>query len=405
MLQDHTSNNQFFIVSLLTFSFAIALFAPKAVIENSIRSFVSNRNDVIQEGVVQDLRPYNGFVSHEIFFERENISKPLHTAFDYKSTVELRDSNLKPITKEFTGKIYPITPNRQSLFTGSYRLFLSQSIQHQKSSIHVQIPHLPANIKSITLIGKCGNPQYNQFLVLTRVIFQLFSIIEIIIILQKKNSKEHSHLIFFWLLLFAADPLMVIHYYHPMSIFPTIDGIAQAIFDAYFRFYLISILSSFRESVYSRLPTVFFFCIYLITKISHNLSSSLKGIDFLTAVTTQSLPILTFELGLEMTYITWLIVSVGSSYSKAKASFEKGVMKPIYCIISMTFVIYLLRIIINKIKSSFSEPVNIDFLNYIMFYTIAYLIGYNGSRNFTDLKISRLIHDVETPEPLTAVFE
>lgn len=396
-------NDNILIIAIFAASFTISLFAPSSYVIKSNETSVADRVDVIQECSFDDLQPSNSFLTYEIFFERSNISKPLHTAIVFTSTVELYDNEQNKDTKGFTGSIYPITPNRQSSVTGAFRLFIDQDIQYTKSSIRVKLLNLPENIKSITLIGKHGNEKYTIYQLFVRGVYTILSFIEAIRVLKRKSQKEFYHQLYFLFFLLSINPLMFIHYYYPIRIFIIIDNLGQALFDSFFRFYLISLLSDFRGSLTSQLPTAFFFAVYLLTKICHNMSCSLKGVDFLTAVSTRSLPFLSFELGLEMTYITWTIVAIASSFSKAKTSYEKSILKPIYTVILVVCTIYVFKRLSTSLLST--EPINTDFLNFVIYYAITYLIGFYGSRNFSKLKISKFLHDDEKPEPLSAVFE
>ena len=404
-MQEHVANYNVIVVTFLAASFIIALFAPSSFIIKSKQSIVSDRSNIIQEANFDDLKPSYGFLTYEIFFERSNISQPLHQTIEFSSSVDFFYSDQNKITKSFNGNIHPITPNRQSINTGSFRLFISQAIQYTKNNIRINIPQLPENVKSITLVSKHGNEKCLFIQLLIRAVFAILSIIEISNLIRRKSQKESYHLSYFWFFFLSVNPLMIIHYYFPKKIYVLLDNLAQALFGSFARFYFLTILSAFRESPTSQLPIAFFFIIYLITKICHYMSSSLKYVDFFTGASTQSMPFLSFELGLEMTYFTWAIVAVASSYSKANNSYQKSIIRPINMIIFIVCAIYPMKEFSNKLIADFSDPVNTDFLNFVLFYSVTYLIGFLGNRNFSKIKMNKLILGDEKPEPIEAVFE
>lgn len=404
---ERSFNENVLIVTVLAASLSAALFAPTRYIMKSNKVLPTNDHETIQDLGFYDLKPSDGILTYEIFFERENIDSPLHHTIEYSTTVELYDLTHNKHIKKFDGVIYPVIPNRKSVVTGPHRLFIDQSIHYTNNYIQIRIGKLSDDIKSITIVGKHGNAKYNAYKLYIRVAFSILSLIEIVKILLKKSQKETRYVLYFLFLLLAMNPLMIIHYFYPMRILVFLDNISQALFDSFSRFFFLSLLSSMRGSLNSQLSIVFFFIIYLLTKIFHYLSLPLADVGFFTAVSTQSMPILSFELGLEMTFLTWVIVAFASSYSKSKTTLEKSVVRQFYFICFALCSIYFIKIFANSLLTDSVELINSEFLNSILYYAVAYLIGVISISNLSKSKFAQLLYndDDVKEEPISVVFE
>lgn len=339
----------------------------------------TNVGSLISE--LDDLWPQNGFYMHELVFERAHEHVPLHAPMKYLANIQYSRISDKDDDEQLAGTIIPVTPTRKSAQTGTYRVYLNEQISHRQSSIQVIVINVSSNVKSISLITTVQNRAYNFFTVLHRTFFFLLISLNIRSFFKVRiNRFCFIHLVLFGLMLFALNPSVIIHFSHPSQYIICFNEIARALFESYFRIYLLLCLSNFRKNsdteAYnsSVLPCLIFFIIMFFAKVAHYTNSDLKFTTYRQTVLSKASPILAFELGIDMTYYTWFIVSFLSTLSKRRLNnSDLSYQSFIYSIIASVSIWLLGHFIASKFDYS-KAAINLDALDWIIYWIFAYLI-------------------------------
>ena len=181
-------------------------------------------------------------------------------------------------------------------------------------------------------------------------------------------------------MLFALNPSVILNYNHPSKFLLCFNEVARALFESYFRIYLLLCLSNFRKTAESEaynssaLPCLIFFIIMFFAKVAHYTHSDLKFTTYRQTVLSKASPILAFELGIDMTYFTWFIVSFLSTLSKRRLSnSDLSYREFVYSLIASVSVWSLGHFIASKVDYS-KAAINLAALDWVVYWIFAYLI-------------------------------
>ncbi|OHT16110.1 hypothetical protein TRFO_13430 [Tritrichomonas foetus] len=363
-VQFHTSPIPILVILFFMGSLTMLYVPDSKEIQYSTRA-VERPNDTIYLSTrLTQISPLTNYFYGEVIFERVNDTIPLHRPFQYEGTILtfLNEQNYRHFSVR--GEIHPVTPTRKSLSTAPHRIFLERYIRYDDAKIDIKIIDVPKDaVKSILLKVISGNPQYNHFLLLMKILFFFLNVNNLYEYLKYARNELNPLIIALITIHFLANnPLVYFHNYRqPLKVYYLLDDFAQALQSAFLRIYLLIIFTNIRDanSQLSKLPTTFFFFALFFSFLSHNFNTDSWKKDYTDPVTSFSTPILAFELGIEMSYITWLIVTVSASFSKVKRQSQQKTFKLFAsALFSISFFLIFTKIMNNYVLPSrykFSE--------------------------------------------------
>lgn len=353
------------------------------------------------------LNIFNQYLYSDFTIKLSDTSKKqlAHSQFDvylkaYKSNQLIKN-------KTYSNSIYPIFPTRKSVSSAPQRFYFDNDIYFDSIVFKINFHNLSDNIELISIQTVNGRKSSFIFNFLIRSFFAIFQTIFLLTTHQKLKSESYRHkeqkltFALTTLCLLSDIPLWMFYQY-----FRFFETLFTSAFHSFLKIYPISILAILREpymvkQTNSQITQIFFFFFLFLSEIMHQNNSDISLLRITTPVSSQAGAIISFELGINLIYITWLIVSIISTSTKIKgADFFRNMY---FCyMIGVSLITYIISNCLWKIrdisKSSVSEFVGFFISNvFVLIATYAHW-PYNTKKEVFYTEVKEGSADLLDPE-------
>ncbi|OHT11961.1 hypothetical protein TRFO_18333 [Tritrichomonas foetus] len=306
----------FFFVLLLTLFLGFYT-KPSRELHRSTRNIINDQNSISLS--YQPLTNEHHFLYSFLTIERLNFSQKIQSNIELDINYTTFHQNSLRRTKNMAQKLVPVFPTRRSLLAAPVPLFFENDINYDKLKFDIQLTNISSNIKQITIDTINGSRNNFRFNLIIQSFFTLIQIFFFIFLYFKLKKESFWHTEQKYTLILSISCIL---FDCPLNLFaPFFFNLFEALFTSLLKMYVISILAILRDpyviKTTNSLLSQFYLLIFLfLSKFIHNNATDISSISFITPVDTPATVFMAFELGINLFYITWLIVATATSFVK-----------------------------------------------------------------------------------------
>lgn len=324
---EHTdlANSLFTYFYIIVLSLLIGIFVRSSK-EQHISDFFIIDEEASFSFSLSPLNIFNQFIYSDFQIKRINNAKKQLTNASFSVNIKAFKSNHLIQNKTFSGLVRPIFPTRKSIFSAPQRFYFDDAIEFDSIFYSISFRNLSDNYELISIRTVNGRRSIFFLNCALRLLLMIFQLIFLITTYQKLKKESYWHreqkltLILIVSCLLYDIPLWMFYRY-----FRFFNTLFTSLFHSFLKIYPISIFAIIREpymskTANSQITQIFFFIFLFIAEFSHQKISDISLLSITTPSSSPAGAVISFEFGINLIYITWLIVAIVATSAKLKGT-------------------------------------------------------------------------------------